>query len=232
MDTNISLNPWRLLYFISSFLLIFQGFSYGRQIYSLKKCGITPCIRFFQHYILMRQEKPLFFFCFLKAVLNYILSSWPVFLQRSVYAREFSSSISFIFVAMLWVHKIIFERKWGREWRGGYVWSKIFASSDDFDERLCGLGSSARKSKWLRGKRSSDMLLFHNDFFFFDFFSPLFCMERSSDVPLSFTSCCFSFRLNPRFFTEQKNLLMFLVLPSTKEKYPFRLVSLSLKRFR
>lgn len=68
MDTNISLNPSCLLYFISSFLLIFQGFfPYGRQIYSLeKKNGITPCIRFFQHYILMRQEKPLrkFFFSF------------------------------------------------------------------------------------------------------------------------------------------------------------------------
>lgn len=115
MDTNISLNPPHLLYSISSFLLIFQGFSYGRQIYSLeKKMWHHPCIRFFQHYILMRQEKPLrkfFFFCFLRAVLNYMLSSWPVFLQRSIYAWEFSSSISFIFVAMLWVRKIIFERK-------------------------------------------------------------------------------------------------------------------------
>lgn len=37
MDTNISLNSPHLLYSISSFLLIFQGFSYGRQIYSLEK---------------------------------------------------------------------------------------------------------------------------------------------------------------------------------------------------
>lgn len=61
------------------------------------------------------------------------------------------------------------------------------------------------------GCAAKDRLIFCCFIMIFSYliFSPFFSIERCSDVPPPFTSCCFSFLLTPGFFIQQRNCLMF-----------------------
>lgn len=191
-----------------------------------------PCIRFFQHYILMRQEKPLrkvFFLLFFKGCLEL----YAFFLTCFSPALYLCLGIFLFYKLYFCGYAVSTQDHFWKKARGG--WVEVMFGRKFLLRRMTLMNDSMawdHQRERPNGCAAKDRLIFCcfiMIFFLFDFF-PFLLYRTMFRCSTTLYLLLLFLPTHSRIFHTAKKLPNVLALRSIGKKYSFRLVSLSLQR--